>query len=187
MTPDVGQARRVLAALIVLGALLFLGIQLIADWPSVRPPFESYLIGGLLIALATAMITSTLGGLAWWAILKSVPIRLRPGDTLGVFYLARIGVYLPGSIWHTYAEQRLWRDLRVPPRVSTSTDAARTALQVVTAAALAGSALLPSGGAAWFGRMMLLVLVLSLLAPPVAARITAVVARAAGHRGQSGP
>jgi len=99
-------------------------------------------IAGSLLATVAGLGAT---GVAWRALLAGLGSPLRPGAAAGVFFVAQLGKYLPGSVWPYVAQARIGRAHGVPSSRSAAAGVLFVLLHCATGAVVA-AALLPLTG-----------------------------------------
>lgn len=173
----------------------FLALVVVAAWWSLRGRWGE--VGDALAAVpagavAAALVLTVAGllvtGEVWRAVLGWFGPRPGRAAAWAVFFPGQLGKYVPGSVWSIGAQAALARTVRAPARVVVATSLVFLGVQVASALVVGGAVLTaaqPATGPAdgllgrpWAGPVLVLVGLLA-LAPPV---IAALAGRVAAER-----
>lgn len=129
----------------------------VITWQVVRQRTE---IGEAVSAIGPAGIAGSLAatvvglgstGLAWRTLLAGLGHPLPAAPAAGIFFVAQLGKYLPGSVWPYLAQARIGRRHGVPPSRSASAGVLFVLLHCATGGIVA-AAVLPLAGDETIGR-----------------------------------
>jgi uncharacterized membrane protein YbhN (UPF0104 family) len=140
--------RRLLPALrwlFIVAIVGFIVWQVARQWDDVRAAMAEIGPWGIAGSLAATVIGLGATGVAWRMLLAGLGNPLRPGAAAGVFFVAQIGKYLPGSVWPYLAQARIGRTYGVPVSRSAAAGVLFVLLHCATGAMVA-AALLPLAG-----------------------------------------
>jgi uncharacterized membrane protein YbhN (UPF0104 family) len=120
--------------------------QVVKQWDDVRAAMGQIGPWGIVGSLVATVVGLGATGVAWRMLLAGLGNALRPGAAAGVFFVAQIGKYLPGSVWPYVAQARIGRTYGVPVSRSAVAGVLFVMLHCATGAVVA-AALLPLAGA----------------------------------------
>lgn len=119
--------------------------QVARQWDAVRDAMATIGPWGIAVSLAATVAGLGATGVAWRMLLAGLGSPLRPGAAAGVFFVAQLGKYLPGSVWPYIAQARIARSHGVPASRSAVAGVLFVLLHCATGAVVAAAAL-PLGG-----------------------------------------
>jgi hypothetical protein len=140
----VTRTKRLVAALrwvfiaVVVGVITW---QVARQWDAVREALAVVGPGGVLGSLAATIAGLGATGVAWRMLLAGLGSPLRPGAAAGVFFVAQLGKYLPGSVWPYLAQARIGRMYGVPVSRSATAGVLFVLLHCATGAIVAAATL----------------------------------------------
>ena len=130
---------RVVFAVVAFGGLVW---ATVSQWSRVADTLGSLSIASLVLG-AVAMAAGTFCSFpAWRAILADLGSPLPARSAFGIFFLAQLGKYIPGSLWPVLAQMELGKAHGVP-RKRSGVALLLTMAMGLTAAGLVAAATLP--------------------------------------------
>jgi uncharacterized membrane protein YbhN (UPF0104 family) len=84
------------------------------QWDAVRLALVTVGPGALLASLVATVVGLGATGMAWRSLLSGLGSTLSPGAAAGIFFVAQLGKYLPGSVWPYVAQAEIGRTFGVP-------------------------------------------------------------------------
>jgi glycosyltransferase 2 family protein len=135
----------VLRWLFVVGILGFISWQVARQWDAVVEAVSTIGIGGVAGSIAATLAGLGATGVAWRALLAGLGSPLRPPAAAGIFFVAQLGKYLPGSVWPYVAQARMARAHGVPVARSATAGILFVLMHCATGAVIA-AAVLPLTG-----------------------------------------
>lgn len=136
----VTRRRFVLAALRWLFIALVVGVitwQVVRQWDAVRSAVAEIGPSGVLGSLAATVVGLGATCVAWRVLLAGLGSPLKLAPAAGIFFVAQLGKYLPGSVWPYLAQARLGRAHGVPVARSAAAGALFVLLHAATGAVVA--------------------------------------------------
>jgi glycosyltransferase 2 family protein len=140
--------RRLVAALrwaflsAVVGVIVW---QVSRQWDAVYAAAVAIGPGGIAGSLVVTLVGLGATGVAWRALLAGLGAALAPGAAAGIFFVAQLGKYLPGSVWPYVAQARIGRTHGVPASRSAAAGVLFVFLHCATGAIVA-AVVLPLAG-----------------------------------------
>jgi hypothetical protein len=122
-------------------ALGFIAWQVARQWDAVRAAAVQIGAVGIAVSLLATVVGLGATGVAWRMLLAGLGHPLRPGAAAGIFFVAQLGKYLPGSVWPYVAQARIGRSHGVPVSRSAAAGVLFVLLHCATGAVVAAVAL----------------------------------------------
>ncbi|MCW2740966.1 MAG: conserved rane protein of unknown function [Blastococcus sp.] len=122
----------------VLGVIVW---QVARQWDAVSAAAVQIGSAGIVGSLLATVAGLGATGVAWRMLLAGLGHPLRPGAAAGVFFVAQLGKYLPGSVWPYVAQARIGRRHGVPVSRSAAAGILFVLLHCATGAVVAAVAL----------------------------------------------
>jgi hypothetical protein len=144
----VTRTRVLLAALRWLFIAAAVGVitwQVARQWDAVREAVAVIGPWGIVGSLVATVLGLGATGMVWRLLLGGLGSPLRPGAAAGIFFVAQLGKYLPGSVWPYIAQARMGRTHGVPATRSAAAGIFFVLLHCATGACVA-AATLPLAG-----------------------------------------
>jgi hypothetical protein len=144
----VTRRKRITAALqwlFITAVLVFITVQIVRQRAAVGAALTQIGALGIVGSLAATVAGLAATGVAWRMLLAGLGHRLDAGAAAGIFFVAQLGKYLPGSVWPYVAQARIGRAHGVPASRSAAAGAVFVLLHCATGAIVA-AALLPLAG-----------------------------------------
>jgi uncharacterized membrane protein YbhN (UPF0104 family) len=135
----------VLRWLFIAAIVGFIAWQVARQWDAVHAAMGTIGPWGIAGSLLATVVGLGATGVAWRMLLAGLGNPLRPGAAAGVFFVAQIGKYLPGSVWPYLAQARIGKTYGVPVSRSAVAGVLFVLLHCATGAVVA-AALLPLAG-----------------------------------------
>lgn len=115
--------------------------QVARQWDAVRDAVAAIGPWGVLGSVVATTIGLGATGVTWRIVLAGLGSPLRPGVAAGVFFVAQLGKYLPGSVWPYLAQARIARSYGVPASRSAVAGVVFVLLHCATGAMVAAATL----------------------------------------------
>ena len=128
-------------------ALGIIAWQVARQWDAVRAAAVQIGAAGIVVSLLATVVGLGATGVAWRMLLAGLGHPLRPGAAAGIFFVAQLGKYLPGSVWPYVAQARIGRSHGVPVSRSAAAGVLFVLLHCATGAVVAAAALPLAGDA----------------------------------------
>jgi hypothetical protein len=135
----------VLQWLFIVAVLVFIAVQVFRQRAAVADAVSVIGAGGIVGSLAATVAGLGATCVAWRMLLAGLGHPLDPAAASGIFFVAQLGKYLPGSVWPYVAQARMGRAYRVPASRSAAAGAIFVLLHCATGA-LVAAAMLPLAG-----------------------------------------
>src|SRR5688500_8449717 len=104
----------VLQWLFIAAVVVFITVQVYRQRAAVADAVGEIGLRGILLSLAATIAGLGATGVAWRMLLAGFGHPLAPSAASGIFFVAQLGKYLPGSVWPYVAQARIGRAYRVP-------------------------------------------------------------------------
>lgn len=127
--------------LFIVAVVVFITIQVARQWAAVTDAVSVIGPAGIVGSLVATVVGLGATCVAWRAILAGLGHPLRASAASGVFFVAQLGKYLPGSVWPYVAQARLGRAYDVAPSRSAAAGVVFVLLHCATGALVAAVAL----------------------------------------------
>ncbi|CCG04959.1 lysylphosphatidylglycerol synthase domain-containing protein [Blastococcus saxobsidens] len=115
--------------------------QVARQWDAVRDAMAAIGPWGVLGSVAATVVGLGATGVAWRMLLAGLGSPLRSGAAAGIFFVAQLGKYLPGSVWPYVAQARIGRAHGVPASRSATAGVLFVLLHCATGAVVAAATL----------------------------------------------
>lgn len=135
----------VLQWLFIAAVVVFITVQVYRQRAAVADAVVGIGAAGIIGSLAATVAGLAATCVAWRMLLAGFGHPLAPGAAAGIFFVAQLGKYLPGSVWPYVAQARIGRAHGVPASRSAAAGAIFVLLHCATGA-LVAAALLPLAG-----------------------------------------
>jgi uncharacterized membrane protein YbhN (UPF0104 family) len=131
--------------LFIAAVLVFITVQIVRQREAVTAALEQIGVLGLIGSVVATVAGLAATCVAWRMLLAGFGHPLGPQAAAGIFFVAQLGKYLPGSVWPYLAQARIGRAHGVPASRSAAAGAIFVLLHCATGAVVA-AALLPLAG-----------------------------------------
>jgi hypothetical protein len=131
----------VLQWLFIAAVLVVVTVQLVRQREAVADAVSVIGAAGIIGSLAATIAGLGATCVAWRMLLAGLGHPLEPAAASGIFFVAQLGKYLPGSVWPYVAQARIGRAYDVPASRSAAAGALFVLLHCATGALVAAVAL----------------------------------------------
>ena len=139
------QVMAVLQWLFIVAVVAFIAVQVFRQRVAVADAASAIGWAGIVGSLVATVAGLGATCVAWRMLLAGFGHPLPPAAASGIFFVAQLGKYLPGSVWPYVAQARMGRGYRVPASRSAAAGAIFVLLHCATGA-LVAAVTLPLAG-----------------------------------------